>query len=455
MSTQTQSPTLAAPARRFQMPSRRSLLDFALVLGGAVVATAAGFVLKVLIGRSLGDSALGVFAMCFATLTLTSTLGDVGIRYSLITLAARARTEDPEKARAVEAAGLLLKLLSGATVLVLGWLLAPWAAEALFRKPELAPYLKMASFGVFLWSLWDGLEGSLQASQRFRDAAALRILMEGARLVAFLALWLYRDGIMLSMDRFMWLYFLAPALAVTGGACLMSGSLKPERQHLALRTRELLSFAPGVAFYRTCTMVLLYLDSLALARYGVLGQLGRYEAAKGLAYAILLVSESLGMVLLPKVNQLQSLQALKGMLRRFAGYLSLVAVVALAWLSVAGPLLGLFGPAFTQPEVVRTFQILVLATLFTIPSTTISMVLLSLGQPGALGKVAAGQVLVGLVVFPFTAVQFGLVGAAATTAGLQCLGVLATALVLRGQIAGRATHPAFQPSEQDSPAPVA
>lgn len=435
------------------MPTRRSLFDFALVLGGTAFATGAGFILKVLIGRGLGDSALGIFGMCYATLTVASTLGDLGIRYSLITLASRSAAEDSRRARAYEAAGLLLKVTTGALALGLGWFLAPWAAEALFRKPEVTPYLQIASFGIFLWSLWDGVEGGLQATQRFRDSAALRTVMEACRLVAFLGLWLYRDGVLLTMDRFMWLYFMAPAVAVAGGAWLMRESLRPGQERVAERIRELLSFAPGVFFYRTCTMVLLFLDSLALARYGALGQVGQFEAAKGLAYAILLVSESLGMVLLPKVNQLKSLQALKDMLRRFAVYFCAVALAACAWLSVAGSLLALFGPAFTRPEVVQSFQILVLATLFTIPATTIGMVLLSLGQPGALGKVAAGQVLLGVLTFPVTVVQFGLLGTAATTAGLQLLGVLALVLVLQRQIAGRSSHPAFE--GQDSPAPVA
>lgn len=433
------------------MPTRRSLFDFALVLGGTVFATGAGFVLKVLIGRGLGDSALGIFGMCYATLVVVSTVADLGIRYSLITLASRSLVEDPEKARAYEAAGLLLKLATGLVVLCLGWALAPWVAEALFRKPEVTPYLQIASVGIFLWGLWDGIEGGLQSSQRFRDSSALRMLMEGARLTAFLGLWLYKDSALLTMDRFMWLYFLAPALSVAVGSWLMSASLRPKADHVAQRTREMLSFAPGVFFYRTCTMVLLFMDSLALTRYGNLGQVGQFEAAKGLAYAILLVSESLGMVLLPKVNQLKTLQALKDMLRRFAVYFTVVGAAAAVWLLVAGAALALFGPTFTRPEVVRTFQILVVATLFTIPATTMGMVLLALRQPGALGKVAAVQVVLGVLAFPVTSVQGGLMGTAATTAGLQLIGVVGMLLVLRGQISGRASHPAF---EEESAAPA-
>jgi len=42
----------ANPARRgFRLPTKQSLLDFGLIFGGMAFATAAGFILKVLIGR--------------------------------------------------------------------------------------------------------------------------------------------------------------------------------------------------------------------------------------------------------------------------------------------------------------------------------------------------------------------------------------------------------------------
>ena len=446
--TQVQSPPAQAgesalPAsppsrggRGFRLPTRQSLLDFGLIFGGMAFATAAGFILKVLIGRGLGDTGLGIFAMCYPTLTVTTTLGDVGIRHSLITLASRTRAEDPVRAQGYVAAGLLLKLVTGIVVMALGWVLAPWAAEVLFRKPQVTPYLQITAMGFLLWGLWDGVEGSLQSSQRFRSSAILRVLLEGTRLTSFLVLWLGMEGRFLSMDRFLWLYFLAPLLAVLIGSWLLNSSLRPRSGQLLESLKRLVAFAPGVFFFRTATMALLFLDSLALARYGELSQVGQYEAAKGLAYAILVVSESLGMVLLPKVNLVKTREAMKAVLRRFMVYFAILAVAAALWLSVAGALLALFGPAFTRPEVVRTFQILVVATLFTIPATTLAMVMLALGQPGLLGRVAAAQVLLGLFTYPVTVVQFGMVGTALTTVGLQLLGVLALVLALRPLLAG-------------------
>lgn len=414
------------------------------MFGGTAFATGAGFVLKILVGRQLGTAALGVFGMCYGALVVVSTLSDLGIRYSLITLASKRQREEPEQARALVAAGLALKLLAGILGLGAGWVLAPWAAEALFRKPELAPYLRMTSVGLLLWGMWDGIEGALQSAQRFRDAAALKILIEGARLLSFLALWLTRDGLFLSPDRFMVLYMGAPLLAVGAGALLLRGSLHPWPGGSRAGLGTLLSFAPGVFFYRTFSMVLVFMDSLLLTRYGDLGAVGQFEAAKGLAFAILLVSESLGMVLLPKVNQLGSLAALKSLLRRFTLYFALVSAVALAWLLLAGRLLALFGPAFHQPTVVHTFQLLVLTTLFTLPATTLGVVLLALNRPGVLGRVAALQVLLGLASYPVTIVQGGLLGTAATTAALQLAGLLMLTWALRAEIAGRSDHPEIQ-----------
>ncbi len=443
---QVQSPPAKAgePARPgFRLPTRQSLLDFGLIFGGAAFATGAGFILKVLIGRGLGDIALGIFGMCYAALTAITTLADLGIRHSLITLASRTRAADPEQAQGYVSAGLLLKLVTGTVVMTAGWFLAPWAAEALFRKPQVAPYLQITAVGFLLWGLWDGVEGSLQSSQRFRGSALLRVLMEGARLASFLGLWLGMEGRYLSMDRFLWLYFLAPLLAVLLGSWLLKSSLRPRPGRLLASLERLVAFAPGVFFFRTCTMALLVLDSLALARYGELSQVGQYEAAKGLAYAILVVSESLGMVLLPKVNLVKTREAMKSVLRRFAVYFAILAGVAAIWLWLAGALLALFGPAFTAPVVVRTFQTLVVATLFTIPSTTLAMVMLALGRPGVLGRIAAAQVVLGLLAYPVTAVQFGMVGTALTTVGLQLLGVLALVLAIRPMLSGGGMVQAF------------
>ncbi len=422
-------------------------LDFALVLGGVAFATGTSFVLKVVIGRTLGPDQLGIFAICYAFLTVVSMLADLGVRYSLVNLASRAvNTKNMERARRLVMAGMLVKLIGGLAVALLGWYLAPLIAEHLLHKAQLTPFLQITSIGVAVWSLWDGLEGALHVRQRFRWSSSCRILLEFLRLVAFAGLWGYAQGEYLTLDRFMWLYFAAPISALLVGAGLLRqlysrGPNPTETRFQKDEMIELVVFSRGVFFYRSASVILLFLDGLMLARYGALDQVGLFEAAKGLAFALLLISESLQQVLLPKVNQIETIDQIKTLVRRSGRYFAAIFLSAMVWMLVASPFLGLFGEAFTAPGVGTTFYLMVMVTLFTIPSTIWSTILLTLDQPLTLGCIASGQVLLGLVLYPLTVPIAGPVSTAATALALQVAGCLAYGLALYLEVKRRSGEP--------------
>lgn len=405
-------------------------LDFALVLGGTAFATGTGFLLKVLIGRNLGPGQLGTFGICFAFLTIVSMLADLGVRYSLVNLASRAVSQENfTRARRLVAAGLLLKLLGGMVVAFTGWLLAPAIAEHLLHKPQLTPFLQITAVGVAVWSLWDGLEGALHVRQRFSWAASCRIALEMLRLVAFAGLWGYAQGEYLTLDRFMWLYFATPLAALVIGFAMLKKlySRGPNPTEARIKQEELVElvvFSRGIFFYRSASVILLFMDSLMLTRYGELEQVGLFEAAKGLAFALLLVSESLQQVLLPKVNQIQTIKQIKELVKKSGRYFAVLFVSAAIWMAVAAPFLGLFGEQFTQPGVGTTFYLMVMVTLFTIPSTIWSTVLLTLDQPLTLGCIATGQVILGIILYPIAVPMGGPVATAATALTLQIIGCL-------------------------------
>ncbi len=418
------------------------LLDFALVLGGTAFATGTGFLLKVFIGRLLGPGQLGIFGVCYAFLTIVSVLADLGVRYSLINLASRAVDTDWERTRRLVYGGLVLKLLGGILVALVGWVAAPMVAVHLLNKPSLSPFLQITAVGVCLWALWDALEGALQVKQKFSWGAACRIVLEVLRLVAFAGLWGYANSQYLTLDRFMWLYFATPLVALLVGGFMLKKLFAPDaggggplfnKDEL----KELVRFSRGVFFYRSASMVLLFLDSLMLTRYGELEQVGLFEAAKGLAFALLLVSESLQQVLLAKVNQIKTIDEIKHLVKRSGRYFAVLFVSALVWMVAASPFLQLFGEAFTKPGVATTFYLMVTVTLFTIPSAIWSTVLLTLDQPITLGCIATGQVLLGLLLYPYTAPLSGPVSTAATALALQVVGAGAYGFALYREVRKR------------------
>lgn len=421
-------------------PRIAHLMDFGLVLAGTAFATGAGFLIKVFLGRLLGPGQLGIFGACFAFLTVVSVFADLGVRYSLVNLASRAVAEGNERrAQRLVFGGLFLKLFGSLAVASVGWLSASTLAVSVLEKPELAPYLKITSVGVCVWALWDALEGALHARLKFSWGAGCRIIFEFLRMLVFAALWYHADGAYLSLDRYLWLYFLAPLASLSLGAVMLFKLYHPRGLGLLHRPElvELVKFSRGIFFFRSASVTLMFLDSLMLTRYGLLSDLGLYEAAKGLAFALLLVSESLQMVLLPKVNQIKTLQEIKTLVKRSGRYFAVLFVSALVWMVVAAPFLSLFGEAFTQPVVARTFQIMVAVTLFTIPAAIFSTVLLSLNRPITLGCIALGQVLLGALIYPTTVSMGGPVGTACTALALQIVGCVAYAYALRREVRAR------------------
>lgn len=416
-------------------PRLAHLLDFALVLGGTAFATGTGFLLKVFIGRLLGPDQLGIFGVCYAFLTIVSVLADLGVRYSLITLASRSVETDPARARRLVYGGLLLKLIGGILVALVGWVAAPLIAVHILKKAALSPFLQITAVGVCFWALWDAVEGSLHIRQRFSWGAACRIVLELLRLIAFAGLWGYASSQYLTLDRFMWLYFATPIAALFIGGLMVrklfaADSAVPEPLLNKEELSELVRFSRGVFFYRSASMILLFLDSLMLTRHGELDQVGLFEAAKGLAFALLLVSESLQQVLLPKVNQIKTIEQIKNLVKRSGRYFVALFVSAMVWMVAASPFLQLFGEAFTKPGVATTFYLMVTVTLFTIPSAIWSTVLLTLDQPITLGCIATGQVCLGLLLYPHTIPLGGPVATAATALALQVVGAFAYGFAL-------------------------
>ncbi len=440
---------------RLRSPRLAHLLDFGLVLGGTAFATGAGFLIKVFLGRLLGADKLGIFGACYAFLTVVSVLADLGVRYSLVNLASREDGGHSERAKRLVVGGLFLKLLGSFLVALTGWLLGPAIAVSLLHKPELAPYLQITSIGVCIWALWDGLEGSLHVRQKFSWGAACRILFEGTRLLSFATLWAYQGGSYLTLDRYMWLYFLAPVLSLAVGALMLNKLYHPgeHREPLLQRTElvELVRFSRGIFFFRSASGTLMFLDSLMLTRYGQLTEVGLYEAAKGLAFALLLVSESLQMVLLPKVNQIKTLVEIKTLVKRSGRYFAVLFLSAMLWMVMAAPFLGLFGEAFAEPEVAQTFYLMVAVTLFTIPSAIFSTVLLTLDKPITLGCIALSQVVLGLFIYPHTITAGGPIGTASTALGLQIYGACAYALALRNEVRGRERQGRERTGSDDAP----
>jgi PST family polysaccharide transporter len=129
-------------ARR--LASRRVVRDLAVTVGGRGVQMVLALAGSVISARALGPSDFGRFGLVISTVTICGTLADAGLTYTSVRFIARYAERSAEKARQYSLTYFVLRLLSGTSVGLLGFLLSGVLAANLLGRPELTPYIQLA-----------------------------------------------------------------------------------------------------------------------------------------------------------------------------------------------------------------------------------------------------------------------------------------------------------------------
>lgn len=396
------------------------------------VSTVSGFGIKVTLARSLGAEALGAFALCYALLYVVGTLVDLGVRQGLVSLISRSQDADGDEAVRFWNCAILIKMGASAAATVVGVALAEPIAQSVFHKPTLAPYFYAVAVGFSVWSAWDLLEGSLQIRLRFGFAASLRATIDALRLLSLYGLWAFH---LQDVQVFMWLYVLVPLLMFP--VAWRIGAPRVSRGLLCRHPSEegvLWQFSRHVFLYRLFALVLTVLDSFTLGRFFSLDSLGYYEAAKGIAYIVLLANEAMNFVLLPRVTAFADPEEYRRFLTRFAWCFAGAAAFAPAVLFVAPWILAIFGKGFMEPRMLGIVRILVPGCLCVLPLSMVSMVMMGLHKPEVPARIAVVQVVVAALSYVWVVPRFGPEGAAWVNTSSQALGMVLGLAVLRNEM---------------------
>ena len=129
---------------------RASALAFVVKVGAAGVI----FGYNVLVARLLGVDDAGLFFLGHSLLTIAVVVGRVGLDNPLVRfVAGSADGQRWHEVRGVARQGLALCAAVAAVVSLLCFVLAPWTAQAVFGKPDLAPVLRVLALGIVPLSL--------------------------------------------------------------------------------------------------------------------------------------------------------------------------------------------------------------------------------------------------------------------------------------------------------------
>ena len=389
-------------------------------IGGTLVGALGAFTAALVAARVLGRNEFGVFGVGLAVHSLVVQLSDVG--FGTVTIAETAPVgalSARGKLSSATVRGLARSRLMSATSI--GGL-ATVVAVAL---PPIRPYaavVAIASVGSVFASMTMFVVALVQATNRFRDAAALLVILGVARLVGVLSV-----GLVMPDELWMFAAYAvaAPVLAGALGLVLLrrltpSHGELPERAMKMKRSLRRAMFAAGMA-----SAFLLNGDVILLMLLSEPSEVSVYVAAWRVAAGVLVLTNAISYVAL--VHAMRSEDASQEMRRIVRVGLSTMAVMLLlapvitlvgvallgaGWSDVATPLAVLVVAFALDAFVAVAFQAYVrvgkagvvaaTATLELVTMTAVTITLLRYGAVApALGQLAARIVGCVVVAVPF------------------------------------------------------
>jgi O-antigen/teichoic acid export membrane protein len=329
-------------------------------LGSAVLS--GGFIL--LIGRRLGVTDFGLYAVCVAAATVVFSLSEMRLQEVAIRFLAdyRARQDDPGAASFLKAAYLLDAVLRIAAFLLVVTA-GPWISTHIAKSAGSIEYITLAAAGLLLGRIANTPAlGVLRVGRRF-DLHAKALLAEGvARFASYGALDLaFGPSVQSALGAAVVGPLVSNMMIQVCAARIVRGWRLPVREArlAAIRPRsgELLRFAGSSYSISLFDVVVRELDTVIVAWYLSLADVGVYRMSKSIAQLIWRAGDPVFLVVMPEFAKLWSegrRDDLKRLVKRIAVLLTLLAVVLLTGAYLAMPA---FVPIVLGPQFLSVLRV--------------------------------------------------------------------------------------------------
>ncbi len=253
---------------------------------------AAGYVVAVVLGRSLGPEPYGVYGIIYSLLLGIELIGRLGIPQALSRLIASGTHSTVELERTGIAASLVVALI----LFALFWAGAPQLA-ATFNLPDGTRLLRLAAFDIPIHLMFITCVHVVNGHRRFWQEGSATIIYASARAAGVAALLL----IGVSIESALIANIIASAVGLLFVATRIPlASYLPGRRHL----RDILRVAAPIALFSAGSQVLTRLDLWALGAVGdtvPADTVGHYVAATSLAKLPNMLFFVLGSLLIPLI----------------------------------------------------------------------------------------------------------------------------------------------------------
>lgn len=409
------SPSPPSPA---SLRVRRLAGGAVLQLGGKLTGRGLGFLAHMLLARTLGTAAYGVFGIGWTLFQLAGLMASMGLEHGAVRYASRHLGRDPRSLAAVLRRALGLALGSGIAIGALLALAAPILSVRVFSMPELRPVLLGFSLGVALTAGLRVAAAGTRVSQRMRySTLAEDLVLPATHLLLLVVLlgigWRLAAGVVAPVVA----YGVAFALAAYALRLLFPVSSRGAESR-ELSTARLLIFSGAAALSGILGLLTIWADRLLVGVYLSKAEAGVYVAASQISLLFAVVLSALNTVFAPMIAELHGkgeiaeLESLFRISTKWGLYAS--CPLFLAILSFPGELLSLLGQGFSLGAI--PMMILAAGQMANLATGAVGLILVMSGQQNRLLALSTLTLACNITLNVLWIPRYGLTGAALATA---------------------------------------
>lgn len=305
-----------------QILKTKTIAHSAITLSGTAVNGVLGVLFFIILARILGPENFGAISISIIVLTMVADISDFGINTGLINFVGKHNTDNFGESLRFLKLGLILKLIIFLIVLSVGYSIAPFVANFVFLKPELAFYLRLSFVGVGGAMLFSFSTNSLQALQKYKSWAYLNVLSNGLRLFLTVVL---SGSLLLNATNALLVYIAFPFFGFLASLFFLPKNflfISNERRVF----REFFHYNKWVALSILIAAVSSRLDSFFTARFLPIDQTGFYSVGVQLSSILPQFTYAIASVAAPKIASYSDKKQLYVYLRKLQLYTLVLAL---------------------------------------------------------------------------------------------------------------------------------
>jgi O-antigen/teichoic acid export membrane protein len=233
----------------------------------------------IIVARLLGPSSYGLYVLATVVPLLVVSLSDVGMNFAVVRLPARLRAEGKHTGAArLVRLGVFLKLAISAVAFVACYLASPLIAVTVLNRPELAPFLRIASLMIVFQALVEATINSFIGHDLMQYSAGVQIMQAVLKGTLGPAFVLVGFGIAGALSG----YVLSLAAAgLVGAAILFTRHARSPDQgedSVSAGLRSLLGYGLPLYLASTLGMFLIQYQNIVLAHFSSNVEIGNFSA---------------------------------------------------------------------------------------------------------------------------------------------------------------------------------